>query len=160
MEIHGFTPERERVLERMRKRLVRQDNRDAINRVRQDHHVWLRREPQSYMRLVDMRGPDDCWPWLGTRHWNHSDETTRLRFEQGGFSLGDRNEMATHVMCFLAYDRIVPDEIDITPTCYDHLCCNPRHFLVTPHGTPREDKHLYGEPAGKWLCENVREVAK
>lgn len=150
-----YSVERVKQLDRMAKRLVRQDNRDAKNNLRLDALRDLRAEPNRFMQHVGMTTPTDCWPWSGPNGFNHP-EAYRERFLESYFTLCSGREMATHVMCFLAYDRMVPDGLDITPTCGDHLCMNPAHFLVTNHGASGEQKQLYGEPAREFLCREVR----
>lgn len=147
-----YSPARERQLEVMSKRIQRQEARDANNRMRQDALVELRRDPERFMKFVTVKGQNECWPYSGMVFGS--------AFDMGYFVNDGHLEVASRVMCFLAYDRMVPDHVDVTPTCGDYFCCNPFHFVISGRGWTGMQKHGCGVVAGKWLCDNLPEVRK
>lgn len=100
-----------------------------------------------------------CHPWTGKTNNNHNITPGAESFDYGQFSeAGCRSNIATRVLCFKLYGKEPPRNKDITPTCRNHLCCNPSHLLVTPKrrlatklqdGTPIvEFFAFYCEPVG------------
>lgn len=104
---------------------------------------------ERFLAKVDVRGPDDCWPWTaGTSHG------------YGCFHVGPVTRPA-HVV---AYERVhgpVPPGLLIDHTCHNdtgcrgecphRLCCNPAHLEAVTHAVnlQRGNKRLPGETCGR-----------
>lgn len=73
---------------------------------------------------VDVRGPDECWPWIAK---------SRLRRGYGLFTLkngkaGGLKVIASRVSCFLTHGQ-APEELPLTlHSCDNPPCCNPAHL--------------------------------
>lgn len=85
----------------------------------------MRRRPlaERFWAKVDVRGPDECWPWLGSK-------------DDGGYGLinagGDewhKTRRASRVCWTLCFGPI-PDGMDILHHCDNPPCCNPRCFFL------------------------------
>jgi len=110
---------------------------------------------REFFDLIDTSaGPDECHPWKGARKFNHPAGHI-ARFEQAIFkSTLFNTAQATRILCLLTYGREVPAGKDVTPLCEDHLCCNVRHFVITPEGCPSLGLKLNkGQPAEEFFCE-------
>src|SRR5262245_2521405 len=65
---------------------------------------------------VDVRGPDECWPWIAGKGAGY-----------GSFWLDGRNVTAHRVAFFLANGKW-PDPFGCH-SCDNHPCCNPAHIF-------------------------------
>lgn len=111
-----------------------------------------------FWEMVDKRGPEECWPWLGA---------TRRGY--GKFTHRDAQRMAHRVAWELANGGIPPKELDVCHRCDNPPCCNPAHlFLGTESDnlrdcvakgrnvTQRGEEH----PAHKLTEDQVRELRR
>jgi hypothetical protein len=83
---------------------------------------------ERFWKMVDIRGPDECWPWLGTRH--------KGKFQYGTVHvrIGDKTTMkpAHRVAYDLTYGPTrgpIPDDLLACHTCDNPPCCNPYHVF-------------------------------
>lgn len=91
-------------------------------------------EATRFWAMVERRGPDDCWPWLGTVD----------RHGRGGFHVGQRMLKAPRIAWSIASGRN-PDE-QICHHCDNPNCVNPAHlWLGTQH-----DNMLDASAKRKW----------
>lgn len=91
---------------------------------------------ERFWRLVDRRGPDECWPWLGHRH----------RGGHGQFNVGDDQRVYAHRFSFeLHHGRPVTDGLFVlhkAKTCHTPACCNPAHLYEGTDVENTRDKYL------------------
>lgn len=76
----------------------------------------------KFWRLVDRRGPSDCWPWIGGLD-GHGYGTFGVRVSPGKW----RNEKAYR----FAYELLVgpiPDGLHLDHLCRNRACVNPAHL--------------------------------
>ena len=74
------------------------------------HRFWKR---------VDVRGPDECWPWLaGTTEKGYG-----VFWPRKG-----RPEGAHRVAWELSSTEPIPDGLDVMHSCDNPPCCNPAHL--------------------------------
>lgn len=99
-------------------------------------------------------GPDDCHLWTGRRHWNHHEDHVE-RFEQGKYSGSETRfgtRITSRIAVVLAYGHYLTKTVDVHPRCGNHLCCNVRHFSITPHGGPLWQRLEYAIPVEEYFC--------
>lgn len=82
---------------------------------------------ERFRAKVDVRGPDDCWPWTATTN-------TRGYGTVSGGAANRHFPVYAHRLAFaLAHDEWPPQ---VRHTCDTPACCNPAHMLP---GTPKQN---------------------
>lgn len=83
-----------------------------------------RNHAKRVMDRVDVRGPDECWPWTGrTRQW---DGRGKVRW------LGKSTASSKAVWSIWA--RITPPRhLFVCHSCNNPKCCNPAHLYLATH---------------------------
>jgi hypothetical protein len=76
---------------------------------------------------VDVRGPDECWPWLAS-----------TRNGYGQFWMRGKNFVASRVAFFLAHGRW--PVADALHSCDNPPCCNPNHLRDGTDSDNAQDK--------------------
>lgn len=79
-----------------------------------------------FMAKVDVRGPDECWPWTGAR----DDQGYGL------FKVARRMHQAPRWLLARTLGRELAEDEVTRHTCDNPPCCNGRHLLA---GTPRDN---------------------
>lgn len=91
-----------------------------------------RRRPtlqERFLRRVEQRGPDECWPWLGPLR----------RRGYGQMKWTDGRYHAAHRIAWeIANGTPVPDGLHACHSCDNPTCCNPSHIWP---GTATENVH-------------------
>jgi len=91
------------------------------------------RPPQDllprFWSKVDKRGPEECWPWLGSY----------LPSGYGAFWLG-RNNVTAHRVAYMLLVGSVPECLMIRHACDHKWCVNPAHLSVGTHVDNMSDK--------------------
>jgi hypothetical protein len=87
-----------------------------------------------FWKLVDRRGPDECWPWQGATG----------KFGHGVFRLRAKKACPAHVMAWELTYGPMPEGMQGNHTCDNAWCCNPKHCYP---GTQQENMEdlLYAE---------------
>jgi hypothetical protein len=78
----------------------------------------------KFWRHVDQRGPDECWPWTGSRD---------KKGGYGQFAGHPLSRQAHRVAFMLVYGIDIDRSVVVHHTCYEKeghtpLCCNPGHL--------------------------------
>jgi hypothetical protein len=92
-----------------------------------------------FVALVDARGDDECWPWLGYKSWRGSGLI--------------RIKGTTHYAHRLAYEREhgpIPKGMHVVHRTGGIPCCNPRHLCLE---TPRERVHRWKRGIQQGACD-------
>jgi len=82
---------------------------------------------------IDVRGEDECWPWIG--YTNKGYGVLKVRY--GPRSEGRQKHYLAH-RCVWALDngvdpdKLNPDEL-IIHDCSNYICCNPSHLFSGDH---------------------------
>lgn len=111
---------------------------------------------------VDMRGADECWPWLGGKH------SSRDNSAYGAFNLNGDAVNAHQISAFLAFGW-PPDSKPFTlHTCDYPPCCNFNHLFYGTNDDNMKDAARKGRCTGsgrgthnvqaKLTADQVREI--
>jgi len=73
---------------------------------------------ERFWRMVDKRGPDECWPWLGSIG-------TKMGY---GLLNVEGRSISAHRFSFLLYYGEIPGGAHILHTCDNPPCVNPTHL--------------------------------
>jgi hypothetical protein len=97
-------------------------------------------DPAHFWERVDIREPNECWPWKGN---------ARVR-DYGHTFFEGRPELAHRVSFKLTYGYW-PE--NARHTCDNPPCCNPAHFLDGNHADNMADKVKRGrQPRGEGIA--------
>lgn len=73
----------------------------------------------AFWAKVDVRGPDECWPWLGAK----------LRDGYGSVKFCGQ-PLSSHRVAFFLSNGMLSEGKDICHTCDNPPCCNPLHLFA------------------------------
>lgn len=99
--------------------------------------------PERFWTKVDVRGSDDCWPWLGSR-------------DRHGYGYMNRGRHSSGPICASAVSWIlnkgaVPKGFEVCHDCPggDHpWCVNPAHLWLGTHAQNMADMKAKGRSSG------------
>ncbi len=94
---------------------------------------------------VKRGGPDDCWPWQGTR----SNGYGQIAVTHDGRGRRQRRLLAHRVAWELANGKKIPRGLLVRHRCDNPPCCNPQHLLLGTHGDNIADAVARGRLAGR-----------
>ncbi len=85
---------------------------------------------------VDVRGPDECWPWLASVDGDG----------YGRFTTGGRGspQVGAHRFAFVCEHGYIPAGATIRHTCDNPPCCNSRYLQAGTHQDNMDDKVARG----------------
>lgn len=125
--------------------------KEAQEKVRRAHAVSA---PNFWDNIDTSAGPDACHPWQGATRFNHPEGMTR--YEEAIFEgyEGSDTRYAQRILMFAIYGKAVPRDMDVSPICEDHLCCNVRHLAIIKHGGRGPARDCTAVPAEEYFrCE-------
>ena len=94
---------------------------------------------------VDVRGPDDCWPWLGAKTGSGYGTI------RGGISSGGKM-LSVHRVAWELVNGPIPDGMCVCHHCDNKPCCNSTHLFLgtdTDNQADRVRKNRSYHPAGE-----------
>jgi hypothetical protein len=98
--------------------------------------AWNRNTPEKFWANVEIKGPDDCWPW-------------KLSLDNGGYGhVGWQGKIVkTHRVAYELHHKIKlpryrlgdPKARLVLHSCDYRSCCNPHHLWLGTHKQNRVD---------------------
>lgn len=82
---------------------------------------------ERLLRLVDVRGPEECWEFKG--HVRRGTATGVGRYGRVGLPGGKETDYA-HRISYRVHKGEVPDGLEVRHMCNNPPCCNPAHLDV------------------------------
>lgn len=89
----------------------------------------------AFRSKVDERGPDECWPWIGSLN----------QYGYGMFSLmSGSGPINSHRIAYGLANGGIPRSLHILHICDTRDCCNPRHLFAGTHQQNMDDMRAKG----------------
>jgi|SRR5215475_5298108 len=98
---------------------------------------------ERFAQKFEVRGLNDCWPWMGQR----------LRSGYGVLSIDGRMQRAHRVMWELEHGSI-PDGMWVLHHCDNPPCVNPNHLWLGTHSDNMRDMKQKGR-AGRYRGPHI-----
>lgn len=104
---------------------------------------------QRFWRKVDKRGPDECWPFTGTKN-----QYGYGRIRKGGDRGGKM--IFAHRVSWEMHNGPIPDGLQALHKCDNPPCVNPAHLFLGDNDDNIKDKLQKGRARSRQLNENAR----
>ena len=89
---------------------------------------------QRFWSYVDIRGPNECWPWKKGRELSG----------YGKFNLGDKIERSHRISWMISNNQDLVNGDCIMHKCDNAVCCNPNHLSKGDRCSNNHDAAIKG----------------
>ena len=109
--------------------------------------------PGEFWACIEVRGPDDCWWWVGR-------DRARSSGWYGSVSIHGKG-MASHRVAYAIANGPIPAGFHVCHRCDNPACCNPAHLFAGTRSDNMKDmvakgRHLQTTAACGWCGEEFR----
>ncbi len=94
----------------------------------------LARATRRYWELVEVKGPDECWLWLGSK-------------DKDGYGQTHSLWRRAHRAAWILNRGAIPKGLGVLHTCDTPACCNPAHLFLGTSVDNNADRHRKGRTA-------------
>lgn len=112
---------------------------------KRDAMIYTQKQIDRFWSNVDIREPDECWPWKRSKHPGG--------YGQVGLVVdgNSRVHKAHKVAWEINRDTRLPLWLRARHSCDNRLCCNPHHVVVQPDHITGVDlpRGIHGERHGR-----------
>ena len=100
------------------------------------------KQSTTFWSKVDIRGEDECWPWLG--------QTDKDGYGQFCTTVegNAKTLIASRVSFQLTNNVVLDSSVHVRHSCDNRPCCNPKHLLSGSHQDNMKDKRERGRNVG------------
>jgi hypothetical protein len=98
--------------------------------------IWTEKLKERFWSYVDVRGPNECWPW----------KAGRFGGRYGQFRLGKRKVKA-HRCAYELSRGPIPEGQLVLHDCDNPPCCNPAHHFLGNDADNAADREAKGRGA-------------
>jgi hypothetical protein len=88
---------------------------------------------ERFWKLVDRRGPDECWEWNGVKRSGYGRFV--LEWRKGN----DRDIISAHRYSYILAHGAIPEGLIICHKCNTRSCVNPNHIYAGTYSDNQQD---------------------
>lgn len=107
-------------------------------------YKWDELPEDEFWKMVDIRGPQDCWPWRGRTKAGYG----RVSFYSRRTGKTPRTQQAHRVAWEFVNGPIEDASLEVCHTCDNPPCCNTAHHFLGTQSDNARDMQAKGRGRG------------